>query len=136
MSIKDSISELKQLLDRCDAECMALEEKKVKASAPRLRKLLNDVKTKITPLKKKVTVVVNSIPVKKKTVETPVPQEEKKQPVVSPPNDLQGKSRGTARLVEPSQRHEKKKIVRKKRLVKKKTEPTATPATEMPSDKI
>ena len=80
MTLMKQIEEIKCLLSHCESECDALEIRKVKASAPRLRKHLNDIKSRITPLKKQVTEVVNSFPVKKRVSKTP--QEEKKEPVI------------------------------------------------------
>lgn len=66
MNLIDSINECKTLLEQAEKETNSL-MKGCKASAPRIRKSLQEIKKRIPLIRKHITVYLKDMPTKKRT---------------------------------------------------------------------
>ena len=84
MSLSDSITSLRTMLDTCENEIKSLESGR-KASSARARKSLQNIKTASHSLRKEITAHTKSLPTKSRSKKVEVePVVEPTEPVVEP----------------------------------------------------
>jgi hypothetical protein len=67
MSLSDSITSLRTMLDTCESEVKSLETNSRKASSARARKSLQNIKTSCHGLRKDITEYTKALPTKART---------------------------------------------------------------------
>ena len=83
MSLSESITSLRTMLDTCENEIKSLESGR-KASSARARKSLQNIKTASHVLRKEITAHTKSLPTKSRTKKTVEPEPEPVQPEPTP----------------------------------------------------